>query len=156
MPLRENEVDTSVPFSSEENLYRRVLPSEELRDGEIDPTRLTSVSFEKGVEGAPSVLRGRYAEAEDVLHKDCAGQKDVSEQFIYFIPVGSLPDVINSGDGSVYKVFPLHFTRPTCGAHSVISCCVAGDETRTYRRPSHSARYDLRVKLATSMRKFVR
>jgi len=153
LPLSENEVDTSVPFAPEEELYRRVLPSEELADGEIDPTRLSSVSFKSDVQSSPSVLRSRYASPQDVLHKDCANQKDVSGQLIYFIAVNSLPRTIKSDDGREFEIFPLHLPFPTCGAHSVISCCRNGDPGRVYERPSQSARNDLRVKLAARMRK---
>jgi hypothetical protein len=153
LPLCDKEVDTSIAFAPEEALYRRVLPSEELDDGEIDPTRLNSVSFKKEVQSAPSVLRGKYATPEDVLHKDCADQKDVTGQLVYFVSVSDLPPEIHSDDGNASCVFPLHLPVPSCGAHSVISCCRKGDETRTYEKPSKSARYDLRVKLAAKMRK---
>ena len=45
LPRSEAEVDSSIPFIAAEQLFRRVLPSEELADGEIDPTRFNSVSF---------------------------------------------------------------------------------------------------------------
>jgi hypothetical protein len=153
LPLPENEVDNSTPFTPAEPLFRRVLPSEELSDGEIDPTRLNSVSFKKEIQSAPSVLRGLYASPEDALHKDCANQKDVTGQFVYYVGVGDLPDEIKSDDGKMFNVFPLHFPVPTCGAHSVISCCRKGDGTRAYEMPSPSARYDLRVKLAAKLQK---
>lgn len=153
MPLRENEVDTSVPFTATEQLFRRVLPWEELADGEIDPTRFNSLSFNKVPDGAPSVLRGQFASPGDVLHRDCANDKDVSNQFVYSILVGELPTEIRSDDGNLFSVFPLHRPEPTWGAHSVISCCRSGDESRTYLPPSKSAKRDLRVKLAVRMRK---
>ena len=153
MPLRENEVDASAPFRPDEQLYRRVLPQEELSDGEIDPTRFNSISFKKEVESAPSVLRGAFATPEDAVHPDCADQKDVSHQFVYSTSVSSLPKLIRSGDGKEFEIFPKHLPLPTCGAHSVVSCCRAGDDTKKYERPSPSARYDLRVKLAANMKK---
>jgi hypothetical protein len=153
LPLSESQVDTSVPFAADEQLYRRVLPSEELADGEIDPTRLNSVSFKKEVQSAPSVLRSRFASPQDALHKDCAGQKDVSSQLVYYVCVRDLPEEIASLDGKRFDVFPLHLPFPTCGAHSVISCCISGDHLRSYSRPSPSAYYDLRVKLAAKMHK---
>lgn len=152
MPLFENEVDPSAPFTEDELLFRRVLPSEE-HNGEIHPTQLNSVSFQKDVQSSPSVLRGKYASPKDALHSDCAGQKDVSDQSVYSIAVCDLPSTIRSNDGKIYSVFPLHFPLPTCGAHSVISCCLYGDQTKSYVRPSPSARYDLRVKLAAKMQK---
>ena len=151
MPLGENEVDTSAPFQPDEMLYRRVLRSEELSDGEIYPTGLESVKFDKNAESAPSVLRSAFASAADALHRDCASQKDVSDQFVYSIRVAELPEVITCDTGKQYSVFPLHAPLPTCGAHSVISCCNLGDSTRTYQKPSRSARNDLRVKLATRL-----
>lgn len=153
MPVPESEVDPSRPFKPAEPLYRRVLPWEELSDGEIDPSRLNSVSFKKEVQSSPSVLRGEFAVPADALHKDCADQKDVSDNLVYYISVAELPPRINSDDGKQYCVFPLHFPLPTCGAHSVVSCCRTEDSTRKYERPSRSARNDLRVKLAAKMRK---
>jgi hypothetical protein len=153
LPLSARSVDTSIPFSATEQLFRRVLPSEELTDGEIDPTRFNSVSFKKGVDGAPSVLRGRFSEPADALHRDCAGQKDVSNQFVYSISVGELPEEIHSDDGKHFSIYPLHLPEPTCGAHSVISSCRKGDDSGTYVVPSPSARNHLRTWLATQMRK---
>src|SRR5580658_3023620 len=131
LPLSARSVDTSIPFSATEQLFRRVLPSEELTDGEIDLTRFNSVSFKKGVDGAPSVLRGRFSEPADALHRDCAGQKDVSNQFVYSISVGELPEEIHSDDGKHFSIYPLHLPEPTCGAHSVISSCRKGDDSGT-------------------------
>ena len=153
MPRSENEVDTSIPFTATEQLFRRVLPSEELADGEIDPTRFNSVSFKKDADGAPSVLRGQFSSPEDALHRDCANGKDVSNQFVYSIYVGELPTEIRSDDGNLFSVFPQHRPEPTCGAHSVISSCRHDDESRIYAIPSKSARNDLRTKLAARMRK---
>jgi hypothetical protein len=153
LPLTETEVDPSTPFEAQEQLYRRILSSEELLDGEIDPTRFNSVSFNKEVQSAPSVLRSHYASAEDALHKDCANQKDVSGQFVYYVFVRDLPGEIKSDDGKRYSVFPIHFPLPTCGAHAVVSCCLSGDQTRSYKKPSRSALNDLRVKLAAKMEK---
>jgi hypothetical protein len=153
LPLSESEIDISTRFAADEQLYRRVFPSEELSDGEVDPTRFNSVSFKKEVQSAPSVLRSRFASPEDALHKDCAEQKDVSGQFVYYVLVQDLPGEIASDDEKRYSVFPLHFPLPTCGAHSVISCCLVGDDSRSYTKPSPSARYDLRVKLAARMQK---
>lgn len=152
LPLRDAEVDSSRAFVADELLYRRVLPSEELNEGEIDPTRFNSLSFKNDLDGAPSVLRSQFASPEDALHPDCAGDKDVSHQKVYSIRVDELPATIKSQDGKEYSVYPAHRPLPTCGAHSVIGSCDAGDLTRTYAVPSKTARNDLRVKLATRMR----
>lgn len=152
LPLRDFEVDSSRAFVADELLYRRILPSEELEDGEIDPTRFNSLSFKKELDGAPSVLRSQFASPEDALHPDCAGNKNVSQQRVYSIRVDELPEIIKSQDGKQYSVYPVHRPLPTCGAHSVIGSCMGGDLTKTYAVPSQTARNDLRVKLAAKMR----
>ena len=153
MPRSEKEVDASVPFAPDEELFRRVQRSEELADGEIDPTRFNSVSFKRDADGAPSVLRGHFSEPTDALRPDCAGQRDVSDHFVYMILVGDLPQEIRSAKGTSFSIFPLHRPEPTCGAHSVISSCRSDDESRTYAVPSKSARDRLRVLLAAKMQK---
>jgi hypothetical protein len=152
LPLRDSDVDSTRAFAADELLYRRVLPSEELADGEIDPTRFNSLSFKKELDGAPSVLRSQFAIPEDALHSDCAGDKNVSQQKVYSIRVDELPGQIKAQDGKAYSVYPVHRPLPTCGAHSVIGSCMAEDLTKTYAVPSQTARNDLRVKLAAKMR----
>lgn len=154
MPLLENEVDISVEFAPEEPLYRRALASE-LVDGELVVSSLESVSFGKEVSGAPSVLRGRFAKPIDALHADCAGGKDVSRHLVYFILVRDLPDVIQTPEGNAFEFYPLHKPEPTCGAHSVIASCLAGDPTRVYAKPSRTVRNDLRAKLAVRLQRVV-
>jgi hypothetical protein len=152
LPLRDSEVDSTRAFAADELLYRRVLSSEELEEGEIDPTRFNSLSFKKELDGAPSVLRSQFSTPADALHPDCAGSKNVSQQKVYSIRVDELPGIVKSQDGKEYSVYPLHRPMPTCGAHSVIGSCLAEDLTRTYAVPSQTARNDLRVKLAAKMR----
>lgn len=152
MPSRDCEVDPSRAFLADELLYRRVPPTEEIEEGEIDPTRFNSISFSGGLDGAPSVLRSGFATPLDALHPDCAGGKDVSQQRVYFIRVDDLPQIIVSKDGKQYGVYPSHRPQPTCGAHSVIGTCMAGDSNRTFTIPSKTARNDLRVKLAVRMK----
>jgi hypothetical protein len=152
LPRLESEVDSSASFSTDELLYRRVRREEELNEGEIDPTRFNSFSFKKGIEGAPSVLRGKFATATDALHPDCANGTDVSKLLVYGITTGDLPPVISSDCGKKFEVFPLHKPEPLCGAHSVVATCEAGDALRSYAIPTKSARNDLKVKLAAKMR----
>jgi hypothetical protein len=153
LPLLEREVDTSVEFAPAEPLYRRISAAE-LTGGEIDPSRFNSVSFDKSIEGAPSVLRGRFAEPRDVLHPHCADGRDVTHFLIYFIFVQDLPDVIKSDDGKEFAFFPSHRPEPTCGAHSVIACCIAGDPARGYSKPTRPVRNQLRAKLAAKLQPF--
>ena len=153
MPLRKNEVDTQIPFLPSELLYRRVRPTD-LVDGEIIPTSLNSISYGKEVKAAPSVLRGKYAKPEDALHKDCAEQKDVSDFLVYYLLVSDLPDEVRCDSGRLFSLFPFHLPEPTCGAHSVISCCIKGDISKTYVKPSSTAlKNDIRVKLAKKLQK---
>jgi hypothetical protein len=48
----------------------------------------------------------------------------------------------------MFASYAVHLPEPTCGAHSVIATCKAGDEQKTYQKPSRTAINDLRVKLA--------
>jgi hypothetical protein len=150
LPLLESEVDISIEFAPEEPLFRRV-SANELTDGEIDPSSLNSVSFNKEISGAPSVLRGKFASPSDVLHVDCAGGKDVSSHLVYFILVRDVPDIIHSDDGKSFAFYPLHLPVANCGAHSVIASCLAGDKARVYAKPSRPVRNALRAKLATRL-----
>ena len=154
MPLLESEVDISVEFRPEEPLYRRILASE-LTNGEIGPNSLNSVSFDKNVSGAPSVLRGAFARPIDALHSDCAGGKNVSNHLVFFILVRDLPSPIQTPEGNAFEFYPLHKPLPTCGAHSVIASCSAGDPARAYAKPSRPARNDLRAKLAVLLQPVV-
>lgn len=154
LPLLESEVDTSIDFSPEEPLYRRIMESE-LIDGEIDPSRFNSISFDKTMRGAPSVLRAKYAKPFDVLHADCAWGKDRSHDLVDFILVRDLPAHIKSDDGRIFVFYPSHQPERTCGAHSVIASCLADDPAKTYVKPSKSVRYDLRVKLAVGFKPYV-
>jgi len=150
LPLLENQVDTNSAFSDEELLYRRVSTSE-LTGGELDPSRLNSISFDKEIDGAPSVLRGRFSSPLDAIHVDCAGGKDKSDCLVYFMAVGEIPGPLRSGDGRDL-VFPIvHRPLPRCGAHSVIGCCEEGNPEKTYVVPSRKVRNDLRAKLATRL-----
>jgi len=150
LPSLESEVDISIQFTADEPLYRRIMESE-LTDGEIDPSRFNSVSFDKEVSGAPSVLRGMFATPLDALHPDCADGKDVSQHIVYFILVRNLPTVITSAEGKSFEFYPLHKPTPRCGAHSVIASCLFGDQSKVYAKPSRSVRNALRVKLATQL-----
>ncbi len=152
MPVGESDVDTSAAFTADELLYRRVAETE-LTGGEVDPSRLNSITFDKDVKGAPSVLRSRFAVPEDVLHSDCARGKDVSFYLVYSLRVDDLPAVLMSDDGKSFSAYPLHQPEPTCGAHSVIASCLAEDQSRAYVKLPRSARNDLRAKLAVRMKR---
>ena len=145
MPLRDYEVDTAVPFEPDERLFRRFLPSE-LVDGEVTPASLNSMSFDQQEPG-PSVVRERFGSACDALHPDCGGN-DASGFVVFSVKVRDVPKGVQSGDGRVFDFFPRHSPTATCGAHSVISCCLAEDALMTYTEPSKSARRNFRVKLA--------
>ncbi len=92
MPRSDSEVDVNTPFAASELLFRRAFPSEINSKGELVPTQLESFSFSREVEGAPSFLRGAYAEPKDVVHQDCAGRSDVSSCSVFQLMVSELPD----------------------------------------------------------------
>jgi len=146
LPLRENEVDASEPFTREELLYRRVSPSE-VAAGEVVPSSFNSVSFQKDLDGAPSVNRSRFSGPYDVIHTDCAGGRDVSSFLVYFIEVASLPGPLQSDTGQMFAFYPHHRPLPTCGAHSVIGSCLTG-QPGEYSRPPRPIRNAFRVQLA--------
>jgi hypothetical protein len=148
--LPETEVDPNSEFSPDELLYRRVCASE-LTGGELVPSSLNSISFSNVLTGAPSVLRSRFCVPSDVLHPDCAGGRNLADWLIYFIAVDDLPTPLIAGDGREFSFFPKHMPEPRCGAHSVVACCLAGDEARVYVQPSRKVLNDLRAKLATRL-----
>lgn len=146
MPLRDHEVDTTIPFDPDERLFRRFLPSE-IVDGEITPASLNSMGFEKLEQGAPSVVREHFGTIWDTLHPDCGG--NTAKDFeVFSVQVRNVPKGVKSTDGKEFDFFPRHAPMPACGAHSVISCCSAGDVSQTYTKPPSSARNDFRQKLA--------
>lgn len=151
MPRKASEVDTNEPFTPDELLYRRIASSELNTKDELDPTRFNSISFGSTYEGAPSVNRSKFSQPQDVIHSDCAGQKDVSDWLIYFISVDSIPTNIESGDKRIFTFFPIHVPLETCGSHSVITSALADDEKRNFMKPSKAVVNDLRVKLATRL-----
>jgi hypothetical protein len=152
LPIGESDVDALAEFTADELLYRRVAEAE-LTGGEVDPSRLNSITFDKDVKGAPSVLRGLFAVPADVLHSDCAGGKDVSHYLVYSLRVDDLPAALKSDDGKCFSTYPLHQPERACGAHSVIASCLAEDQSRAYVKLPRSARNDLRTKLAVRMKR---
>ncbi len=151
MPLHENEVDINAGFDPQEPLYRRVSMNE-LVNGELTPATISVRYSGPTVEHSPSVLRGGFSTPFDVLHQDCAAGQDVSAYEAYSIQVQELPERVSSGDGQFYNFFPVHIPKPDCGAHSVISCCLADDPSKTFKKPNRTARNILRVQLATKLR----
>jgi hypothetical protein len=152
MPLGIHEIDTTVPFTPPERLYRRISPLELDELGEITPDQFESISFKKEQESAPSVLRERFSVPADALHRDCADGKDFSSWRVFAITVGQLPTAVTSMDGRVFDFFPVHIPLQVCGAHSVISSCLASDTARKYICPPRNVRNDLRTKLAIGFR----
>jgi hypothetical protein len=155
LPLTNREVDVQLAFEGTELLYRRASPGEINSAGELDPSQLESISFSKYVEGAPSVLRGAFAVAADAIAPECAGGKNVSDCSVFEIEVRELPVALKSGDGREFNFFPTHHPLADCGAHSVISCHLAGDADKRYVVPTRPVRNALRSKLATKMRRCV-
>ena len=152
-PLTECEVDKAKPFEASELLYRRVDPSEMNSVGEIDPSSLTSISFDKEIEGSPSVLRSLFASPEDAIASECTGGKDASACSVFSIAVGALPGPLTSGDGRNFSFHPVHHPVPTCGAHSVIASYYSNDAAKVYVMPPRSIRNTLRANLAVLMKK---
>jgi len=154
LPLIDKEVDTSVLFSPEELLYRRVNPSHLNTNGELGPETLNTFSFEASIESAPSVNRSQFSQPEDVIHINCACGKDVSGYLVYSINVVSLPTNLEFGS-KVFRFFPVHIPLALCGAHSVISCCYEADSYQKYEKPPRPVRNAFRTLLATKLRKHV-
>ena len=151
MPLTANEVNVELPFVSAELLYRRVGPDEINSKGEVKPLNIAGISFKAEVESAPSVLRSEFSQPYDVLHELCA-EKDVTGWFAYYVRVDCLPEQVVSGDERVFRFFPKHVPLTTCGAHSVVACCLADDADRGYVKPSAKVINDFKVKFALGLR----
>jgi len=151
LPLRADEVDPSVPFTESERLFRRVSPNGFNAARELLPSELNTFSFDKDIDSAPSVMRSLFCDWIDVLSFDCS-QRDVSDWQVFYLNVQDLPSELPAGDGRGFTFFPVHRPLALCGAHSVISSAVLGDETRTYVAPPRPVRNALRTKLATILK----
>jgi hypothetical protein len=151
LPLKASEVDPTCPFSGDELLYRRLERHELNENGEVDPTRINSISFRADVESAPSVMRSRFSDPEDVLHVLCA-ERDTTGWRVYFIRVDALPVNLKSGDGRSFDFFPKHVPLIDCGAHSVVACAESGDAGKIFVRPSTKVINDFKVRFATALR----
>jgi hypothetical protein len=129
LPLKATEVDPEASFSEDELLYRRLERNELNGKGEVDPTRINFISFNRNVESAPSVMRSRFSQPEDVLHILCA-ERDTAGWLVYFVRVDDLPKNLQSGDGRCFDFLPKHVPLIDCGAHSVIACAASGDPNK--------------------------
>jgi hypothetical protein len=150
LPLAASQVDITRPFTANELLYRRVSKEEIGPNGEVDPSRIQSISFKADVQTAPSVMRSAFSEPHDVLHFLCAG-RDTSGWSVYSATVGSLPQGLKAGDGREFRFFPAHLPEEKCGAHSVVACCRQSDISRTYEKPTKTVIWEFKVKFATSL-----
>jgi hypothetical protein len=154
LPVAAVEVDVRKPFSDDELLFRRAFPLELNSMGELVPIQLESFSFSKDVGGAPSFLRGTYAAPRDVIHSDCAADKDVSGCFVFQLLVSELPGPIVTGDGKrCYSFWPVPVPVELCGAHCVIGSHLHDDATRTYSKPSSAVVTELRVQICAVLNK---
>lgn len=151
MPLSKAEVEERA-FDGNEPLFRRFSPKELNSRGEVVPSSLNSMSWSKELNGAPSVLRGAFADAGDALSSDCAGGRDVSSYLAFQIVVADLPTSLAAGGDASFDFFPVHQPLETCGAHSVVASCTAGDAKRMFCAPPKLVRNAFRVKLATRFR----
>jgi hypothetical protein len=151
LPLRADQVSTTTPFTDGELLYRRVSPDELNSKGEVDPSRINAISFNKEVQSAPSVNRSEFSTPEDVLDQLCSNGKDVSFWFVFFVRVDGLPKGIIAGDGRIFNFLPCHVPLHDCGAHSVIKSCLATDSNNAYTKPTQAVINDFKVKFATKL-----
>jgi hypothetical protein len=149
LPRTASEVDSELPFSPDELLYRRVGPEDINSMGEVRPSSITD--FTANVRSSPSVLRSHFCEPGDVLHFLCA-EKDTAGWLVYFVRVDCLPAPLISGDNRTFQFFPLPMPLPNCGAHSVIASCDANDTSRAYSKPSGRVGKNFKVKLAVSLK----
>jgi hypothetical protein len=151
LPLKASEVDANSPFAPDEFLFRRVGPEELNTKGEVDPTRIEAISFNKNVESAPSVMRSRYSGPDDVLHVLCA-ERDTAGWLVYFLRVDQLPDGLKTGDGRSFDFFPKHVPLENCGAHSVVASALSADASRVYVKPSQQVINAFKTRFATALR----
>lgn len=149
MPLRADQIDVECPFEATELLYRRVSKDGLNSASELLPSELSTFSFNKNIDSAPSVLRSAFCEPTDALALECSEGKDVSNWLVFAIAVGELPTPLEAGDGRFFETYPVHRPLPLCGAHSVIASSVVGGNTRVYSPPPRSVKNALRTKLAT-------
>jgi hypothetical protein len=155
LPLLVSQVDTALPFDATELLFRRVNPSDVNSRGELTPSSLSSMSFNKDIVGCPSVLRSMFAMPHDAVHADCAGGHDQSSCYVFSIAVNALPGPIKTGDQRSISFHPVHHPLPSCGAHSVIASYLSDDLARKYLAPTRPVKNAFRTGLAINMKRVV-
>jgi hypothetical protein len=134
-PQRRGEREPDQVFDADEKLYRRVPQSCLSPQGEVVASYIRC-SFEREAKKSPSVIRSKYGSATDVLHRDCADDKDVSDNLVFYLVVGKLPGQVESGVKELYDFYPLHDPLDTCFAHTVIACRKHGGPEDAYDKPS--------------------
>ena len=150
-PIGQGHCRADQRFHSSERLFRRVPADCIVGNGEIEPSCI-DCSFGRTVDGAPSVIRSKYAAARDALHPNCADGKDVSSLLIYYLEAGELPKDCLDGTGNAYEFYPYHDPLEHCYAHSVIACRRAGNPEELYRQPTRPVKNDFRAKFAAALK----
>jgi hypothetical protein len=137
-------------FGESEKLYKRV-PAEQLTaDGRIEPS-LIQCSFGKVVKSAPSVVRSKYACAQDAIRPGCANGKDVSSNVVFYLKVSALPKSIVSGDNRTFTFYPFHDPEQNCYAHTVIACRSVDGPNTSYDPPSNAVKNEFKAKLVAAL-----
>lgn len=148
-PLKRGELQADQAFGAEEKLYRRVPPNCLSPQGEVLASNFRC-SFENEAKKSPSVLRSKYASAMDVLHRDCAGNQDVSNHLVFYLVVAELPQGVESGTRQLYDFYPLHDPEDDCYAHSVIACRKHDGPVDGYDKPTTQVRNKLKAQFVAA------
>jgi hypothetical protein len=143
-PQKRGDSSADQIFDVTERLFRRVPPACLSPTGELVPSQIRC-SFGDVVKKSPSVVRSKYGAIEDVLHEDCAGGRDVSGHFVFFVTVEELPKDVESGNKELYDFYPLHDPETDCYAHSLIACKKKTNLTSDYDEPTSGVRNKLKA-----------
>lgn len=148
-PQKRGELQPDQVFDAEEKLYRRVPANCLSPQGEVVASNIRC-EFKKDVKKSPSVVRSKYGSPTDVLHRDCAGGKDVADHLVFYLVVGELPQRVESGTKQLYDFYPLHEPDDDCFAHTVIACRKDDGSNDGYHEPTTPVRNKLKAQFVAA------
>jgi hypothetical protein len=146
-PEKQDARSKDAHFADTELLYRRFPKTE---SAEI---LASAIRFDE----PPSFCRGKYAHPEDVIHSNCASNRDVSRFGVFSIPVKATRMVLSDRfPQDTYSFEPEHLPEPLCYAHSELhckkSCSIDNIEIQSgHKEPPRNIRKQFRAKIASAL-----
>lgn len=149
-PQKRGHLSPDQTFDSAEMLYRRVPPECLSPLGEVVPSQIRC-SFGNTIKKSPSTVRSKYASLDDVLHPHCAGGRDVSGDYVFFLTVAELPTSVESGNRELYDFYPFHDPEDSCFAHALIAC-KKQNSSGNYDEPTAGVRNALKAQFVSGFK----